>query len=83
MNISDTIELSSNNLELLALAVNEYEKIIEVKKELDLLVIKLKEDTSTFDLNNYLVSKGIVLSPLAVRRISLEDQFLELLKENA
>ena len=83
LNISDTVELSSNNLELLAIAVNEYEKIIEVKKEPELLIVKLKDDTSTFDLNNYLIGKGIVLSHLAVRRKSLEDQFLELLKENA
>jgi len=82
LNISDTIEISSNNLEMLVLAVKEYDKVTDIKKEIDLLVVNLKEGTTTFDLNNFLVSKGIILSHLSVRKKSLEQQFLGLLTEN-
>lgn len=82
LNISDTIEISSNNIDMLVLAVKEYDKVTDIKKELDLLVVNLKEGTTTFDLNNYLVNKGIILSHLSVRKKSLEQQFLGLLTEN-
>ena len=82
LNISDTVEISSNNLEILELTVKEYENATEVKKEPDLLVVKLKGGTTTFDLNNFMISKGIVLSHLSIRKKSLERQFLELLTEN-
>ncbi|MBC8489011.1 MAG: ATP-binding cassette domain-containing protein [Bacteroidetes bacterium] len=82
LNISDTIEISSNNIDMLKLAVKEYDKVTDIKKELDLLVVNLKEGTTTFDLNNFLVNKGIILSHLTVRKKSLEQQFLGLLTEN-
>ncbi|MCD4790118.1 MAG: ATP-binding cassette domain-containing protein [Bacteroidales bacterium] len=82
LNISDTIEISSNNIDMLKLAVKEYDKVTDIKKELDLLIVNLKEGTTTFDLNNYLINKGIILSHLSVRKKSLEQQFLGLLTEN-
>ncbi|MCD4745483.1 MAG: ATP-binding cassette domain-containing protein [Bacteroidales bacterium] len=82
LNISDTIEIASNNLEVLSIAVNEYDKIISVKKEGNLLIVKLSEGTSTSDLNNYLISKGIVLSHLSMKKKNLEKHFFEILKES-
>ncbi len=81
LNVSDSLEIASNNLELLTLALNEYESVIDLKKEYNHLIIKLKEGTSAFDVNNYLVSKGIIVRHLAEKKKSLENQFLELLKE--
>ena len=77
LNISDTVEISSNNLEILELTVKEYKNTTDVTKEPDLLVVKLKDGTTTFDLNNFMISKGIVLSHLSIRKKSLERQFLE------
>lgn len=79
LNIADKIEVSSNNIELLKLALNENDQIIDIDEEPDILVIKLKEAYSSYDLNNYLISKGIVVTHLTVRKKSLENQFLELL----
>ena len=79
LNISDTIEVASNNMELLKLALKENSQIIDVNPELEILVIKLKDSYSSYDLNNYLISKGIVVTHLAMRKKSLENQFLELL----
>lgn len=81
LNIADTIEIASNNNELLALALNENEQVIDVKSEHDILVAKLKDGITAFDLNNYLIGKGIVISHLAKRKKSLENQFLELLTD--
>lgn len=79
LNMSDTIEVASNNIELLTAALKDNDQIIEIKPEQDVLVIKLKEGFTTHDLNNYLIGKGLVLTHLAKRKKSLENQFLELL----
>ena len=79
LNISDTLEVASNNMDLLKLALKENSQIIDVNPELEILVIKLKDGYSSYDLNNYLISKGIVVTHLAMRKKSLENQFLELL----
>lgn len=81
LNISDTIEVSSNNIELLTLALKENSQIIDINPEQEILVIKLKDGFTSYDLNNYLIGKGIVLTHLAMRKKSLENQFLELLTE--
>jgi len=79
LNMSDTIEVASNNIELLTAALKDNDQIIEIKSERDVLVIKLKDGFTTHDLNNYLIGKGLVLTHLAKRKKSLENQFLELL----
>lgn len=79
LNQSDTIEVASNNIELLTAALKDNDQIIEIKPEQEVLVIKLKDGFTTHDLNNYLIGKGLVLSHLAKRKKSLENQFLELL----
>jgi len=81
LNIADTIEISSNNNELLALALKKNDQVIDIKTEHDILIVKLKDGVTAFDLNNYLIGKGIVVSHLAKRKKSLENQFLELLTE--
>ncbi len=79
LNIADKIEVASNNIELLKLALSDNDQVIDIDQELELLLIKLKEGYSSYDLNNYLISKGIVVTHLTVRKKSLENQFLELL----
>lgn len=79
LSLADTIELSSANNDILEIALNEFEKIDTIKKELNLFLITFKEKISTADLNEFLISKGIVLSHLALRKKNLEQQFLELL----
>jgi len=82
LNMKDSVELSSRDNEKLANVLNEFPQVLEVSRETELLVLKLKEGTSVFDLSQFLVSKGIVVTHLASRKKSLEDQFLELLTQN-
>ena len=79
LTMSDTIEVASNNLELLTAALKDKDQIIEIIPEQEILVIKLKDGFTSYDLNNYLIGKGLVLTHLAKRKKTLENQFLELL----
>ncbi|MFP4469657.1 MAG: ABC transporter ATP-binding protein [Bacteroidales bacterium] len=80
-NIADTIELSAQNLEILAIALSDYEGILDTKREGRILVVKAQEGITPADINEFLIEKGIVLSHLSLRKKTLEQQFLELLQE--
>lgn len=82
LSISDTVEISSNNQEVLSQSLKGFTEIIDFTFDKDLIVARLKEGTSIYDLNHFLIGKGIVLTHLAERKKSLENQFLELLTEN-
>jgi ABC-type multidrug transport system ATPase subunit len=82
LNMNDSVEVSAEDNDRLDLVIKEYEPVSEVTKESGLLLIKLKEGTTILELNQFLVSKGIIVTHLASRKKSLEDQFLELLIQN-
>ena len=75
-----TIEVSSVNLDLLLKEVKAFKGVVDAKKENNLVLVKAELSCSAEELNRYLFSKGIALSHLAVRKKSIESQFLELLK---
>ncbi|MCD4695348.1 MAG: ATP-binding cassette domain-containing protein [Bacteroidales bacterium] len=79
LNLSDSIEVYSENLQMLHLALNEFKGLKEVETEKDMILARLESGLTASDLNSYLVEKGIVLSHLALRKKNLEQQFLELL----
>ncbi|MEZ5082809.1 MAG: ATP-binding cassette domain-containing protein [Bacteroidales bacterium] len=79
LNLSDSIEVSSANLKMLELAIHEYNGLKEFEVEKEYILVRLQPGLTPFDLNTFLVEKGIVLSHLALRKKSLEQQFLELL----
>lgn len=80
LNENDIIELSSNNLALLSNELKNFEGIKEIRKEGSLLVIKVINDISPSDVNEFLIEKGIVLSHLSLRKKTLEQQFIEVLQ---
>jgi len=81
LSVSDTVELCSANLEMLSIALEKFNGLSNLRMEGELLVAHVDEGISTTDINEFLVAKGIVLSHLALRKQSLEQQFLELLQE--
>jgi len=83
LNTLGTIELMSDEPEKLMKELNAFKGVLEIKKENDLFVIRLEEGINPKMLNTHLISKGIVVSHLAMRKRSLEQQFLELLTTNA
>ncbi len=82
LNLSDTIEVSSQHIDLLENILQTFDKVKSVQKESDMLLVTLDEGLTTTDLNEFLVEKGIVVSHLSMRKKSLEQQFLEILTEN-
>ena len=79
LNIKDTIEVSSDDMALLKMALNESALVIEITTDRELHIVKLKEGITIAELNHYLINKGIVVTHLVRRKKTLEDQFLELL----
>jgi ABC-type multidrug transport system ATPase subunit len=75
-----SVELASRNLEILALALKELDCVTSVSKEGPLLIAGMAPETGPGDINEMLIEKGIVLTHLNLRRKSLEDHFLEILK---
>jgi len=82
LNMKDSVEISSNDNDKLMMVLHEYPQAIEVEKESGRCIVKLKEGTTIFELNQFLVQHGIIVTHLASRKKSLEDQFLELLTQS-
>jgi ABC-2 type transport system ATP-binding protein len=87
-----TVEGISNQNGYFILKSNDLNKLIEELKktsyfseltiESGFIYAHLKEDLDGSDLNKNLQEKGIILSHISKERQTLEDQFLELVKQN-
>jgi ABC-2 type transport system ATP-binding protein len=75
------VEVGAENMEDLEKHLNENENVIGIEKENMILVVKLKEGYKGTALNEFLFSKGVLLTHLSARKKSLEKYFLELLAE--
>ena len=82
LTLSDTIELAAPDIGVLENVLKNFEGITEVNHQGNLIIAKLNDHTNSLILNSFLVSKGIVVTHLALKKKSLEQQFLELLKES-
>jgi len=74
------IELASADLGKLLKEITAYKDVISAIKENNLVVVKTNQNCTTEDLNRFLINQGIILNHLALRKKSIESQFLELLK---
>jgi len=82
LNADKSIEISARNMSSLELAIKEFKHLAKLDTEGGRLVIRLNGKSDTFDLNTFLIEKGIVLTHLAERRGSLEQKFLKILEES-
>jgi len=80
LNMTDTLEVMSDDPETLEATLGQFPGLLEMNREPDLFLVRLKEKQGAKELNAYLVGKDIILTHLAMRKKSLEQQFLELLK---
>lgn len=76
------ITMQSNSLELLESTLQASPKFGTVKREGDFVIAYLNEPMDASELNRFLAEKGIFLSHLVKRKESLEEQFLQLTKQN-
>jgi len=82
LNVADTIEIASEDLQKLQLSLENIDFISNVKKEGDILTANIQAGKTTYDLNKVLVNLNIIVTHLSKRKRSLEKQFLELVSEN-
>lgn len=75
-------ELKADNNTLLMSALEELQWFTSIKQEGDMLKANIRDDASisASNLNQKLAEKGIYLSHLNKKKMSLESQFLELVK---
>jgi ABC-2 type transport system ATP-binding protein len=78
----ESIELAAPNIEQLVEITRSYPYCSEIIENHEKITVKLTEGKSGFDLNQYLVNKGIVISHLSTVRGNLEQQFLEILSQS-
>ena len=71
-------ELKSNDLQKLKLVLNNHLSVEKTVEDDGKLLVYLKSELEPADLNQYLFNNQIVLEHLVKRKVSLEEQFLEL-----
>lgn len=76
------VEISGPDLNIITKELHEFDKVLNVEEENNLLIVKLADGTNSAELNNFLFTKNISVSHLALRKKSLEKYFLELLAES-
>ncbi|NVJ87892.1 MAG: ATP-binding cassette domain-containing protein [Flavobacteriaceae bacterium] len=75
------VKVESNEEKLIETLKN-HDAIADVKKDQDLIIATLNKEISSTIVNKYLFDNGFVLSHLVKRKPSLEQQFLDLTKNN-
>jgi len=76
------IEVAAEDMSKLESALGELEMVQYVRSDSGRLIVKGSEQLNSLTLNKALVNRGIVLSHLNTQKKSLEEQFIEILKEN-
>ena len=71
-------ELKSNNHQTLKSVLANHSAVEKIVEEEGKVLVYLKENLEPADLNNYLFDNNISLEHLVKRKVSLEEQFLEL-----
>ena len=71
-----------NDEEKLISLLENHDAILKVAKEQDQIIVTLNEEISASEINSLLFKNGLVLSHLVKRKPSLEQQFLDLTKNN-
>ena len=82
LNGAKTIEIASKSMDQLENTIKEFRPLKSLVEEKDMLALQLEDDVDTYTLNTFLIEKGIVLTHLAIRKSSLEQKFLTILKES-
>jgi len=77
-----TIEIASKSMDKLEASVKEFSALQQLQEEKDMLALQLNDHADVHDLHTFLIDKGIILTHLSIRKSSLEQKFLNILKES-
>ena len=82
LNEKKSIEIASIKKDELKSALLEFSHLLNLESTKDFFEVDLNGQSTIFDLNSYLIDKGIVVTHLAQKTGSLEQKFLKILKES-
>jgi len=77
----ETVHIQAENMEALLVVLNESAIVKNAKIVDDEIVVVLEPDIKSTDLSKLCFEKGHSLSKIVVKKQSLEDQFLQLVKK--
>ena len=77
-NKSGYFELQSNDSQKLIEVLKNHPELETAKENEGKIIVYFKTQIDAMELNKYLFNKGIILNHLVKRKLSLEEQFLEL-----
>jgi ABC-2 type transport system ATP-binding protein len=81
--VSEYLEVASEQMDQLKEAITGYPGFGSIERSEDKWLVHFKETVRPGEVNEYLHAKGIRLTHLSERKRTLEQHFLELLKENS
>jgi ABC-type multidrug transport system ATPase subunit len=76
------VEVASKDLEKLEKVLKDFDGLESVQKNGNSLLLVLKPDVTSADINDFCFKQGIVLKKLVTQTNSLEKEFLKILKEH-
>jgi ABC-2 type transport system ATP-binding protein len=80
--ISDSYELSAENIEQLTMIVRTHPSFSSVTPGIEKIQVYFKEIVNPEEINLFFFKQGVILTHLSERKRSLEQHFLELLDQN-
>lgn len=82
--LSDTeaIEVSAPDNEALFQMIREFSHTKGIRMDHQKVLVQLNSGATAYDLNAFLVNRGMIVSHLAAERKNLEQQFLEILSQS-
>lgn len=75
------IEVACEDMDKLKAALKDAVFVKEIKSMPDMLELRMDEGSHAAELNEWLMQRGIVLSHLVLKKMSLEQKFLQILAE--
>jgi ABC-2 type transport system ATP-binding protein len=82
LNANKSVEIAARDMEKLNAVTQEFPHIKNLELKRDMIKLQLNGESTTFELNEFFIEKGIVLTHLAERKGSLEQKFLKILEES-
>ncbi len=79
---TNTIAIGSDNIEEVKNILSGCRGILHVEEHADLVHVNVSEDWTASALNTYLVERKVAIYYIQQKKSSLEEKFLEILKEN-
>lgn len=76
------VEMAASNLNEIRNSIAGFAEVKEIKESEGILLVTFSEDPDPAALNRHMFENGVDLSRLAIRKSTLEEQFLEIIRES-